>query len=622
VKKGFLTPDQILKVVGKNKKYTEKPKRVVKEGRYKPHQAKKPSYHQKPKLLLETPIFSASNFLEYPSPEWLVKIGKAEVSIIVPLYKDHEFLELLLQSWNKRGEGMVVEIIFIDDCCPYNCKDIVIKELKKKNDKIFGSIYHNPLSRIGFGACCNFGVEKATGDNIIILSPNFMLPTNWLTSMIRPLRKEENGIVGCLQLTEDNKIDNAGYQWNWDKLKFDAIGNDVYNNLSLKKPFDANNAPEDLFRPGEREFVVGCMSIRKNIFEDIGGFDHNYKHHNWEQLDLCLKIKENGLKVIYQPDVKLLKIKKEFNSQKVFEYNKNYFLNKWIQSKRIDNFVGKGRINDPEIKNILIKREAAFGDVLIAAAVAPALKKKYPKSKIIFCTKHHEVLVGNPFIDRIIEDIDSTERLFQYYCNFDMAYEYRPNKPILECFADLAGVDEEDCEFYLRVDKVEGLPEKYIVIHAGQTLWAGRNWSGFKFGVIAGRLQDAGYKVVCIGMKSDHKVVCDLDLRQKTTIQEMAYVIQNADLFIGIDSLPMHIAQIMDIKGVVFFGSTDPNLRIYNKKMVALRQENLPCIACHHRKPRPCYVTEFCEIGTMDCINQISIDDMWSKTEEALSSSI
>jgi ADP-heptose:LPS heptosyltransferase len=162
------------------------------------------------------------------------------------------------------------------------------------------------------------------------------------------------------------------------------------------------------------------------------------------------------------------------------------------------------------------------------------------------------------------------------------------------------------------------LPENYIVIHPGKTDWAGRDWPDECWINIANRLLKHGEKVVCVGKYSESSIPCTVDLRSKTSISQMAWVMSNAKAFLGIDSLPMHIAQAFDVPGISFFGCVLPESRIYSKKMKGITASNLSCLGCHHRRPIPSTVTKHCEIGTLDCIKQVTADNMWFKTLDLL----
>jgi len=263
--------------------------------------------------------------------------------------------------------------------------------------------------------------------------------------------------------------------------------------------------------------------------------------------------------------------------------------------------------------NILVRREAARGDVLVASAVAAALKQKYEGCKIGFYTKCPTVLFKNIYLDFVTDSPDILEEKFDLTIDLDMAYERRPNVHVLQTYADVAEVPAEDCKLYIHCERVNmPLFNNYIVVHAGITNWVGRNWSSERWRDLALRLHDKGYQIVCVGAGGDRFVPCDADVRNKATIGEVATIMKGAKLFIGIDSLPMHIAQAVGTPGVVFFGSIRPELRLINSNMEAIVAKGLSCLGCHHKKECST-VTDVCETGTLDCEHLVSTDQMFDQ---------
>ena len=165
---------------------------------------------------------------------------------------------------------------------------------------------------------------------------------------------------------------------------------------------------------------------------------------------------------------------------------------------------------------ILIGRIGCRGDVLIASAILPALKKKFPESKIYFLTEYPAVLKGNQHLYKPLRLSNyKEEEPYDLVFNLDDVYEFRPEVNILQAFADLIELPVEDCELFLQCDPFD-TPENYIVFHAGKTNWAGRNWHVDKFNQIGRKLKNLDYNIVCVGDQEDHCIECDVDLRNKT----------------------------------------------------------------------------------------------------------
>ena len=68
------------------------------------------------------------------------------------------------------------------------------------------------------------------------------------------------------------------------------------------------------------------------------------------------------------------------------------------------------------------------------------------------------------------------------------------------------------------------------------------------------RQYSSDYKIVHVGLESDQSVAgIDLDIRGKTSIRQLAYLIKNSSLYLGIDSLSAHLAGYYDTKIVALY---------------------------------------------------------------------
>lgn len=607
-----LTPKQIKEAI-----YGKKPvvikdniKKVIVK---KPDKVVRSSFNQ-PSIVMDLPYYFSQYATEYPTPTWFKNKEDVKISIIVPLFKNS--IENMIESWDFHLNGYTYEIIFVDDNCPDNSKELALKLLlQKKNEfkKPVGTIISSSVTQ-GWGASCNIGAQFSKGEVLIFLNPELKLFPGWITSLIKYVHNSDIGMVGSLHVKEsDETIKNAGLEWIWSENEFLEIGSKSFEQKKINNAFPINDCPKDIFKLSTKECLdSSCIATVKSRFLDVGGFSPNLFSKKWADADLCMTFLEKGYRLIYQPTSTVYHNEIETKYENKHEDNgKSYFYNKWITSLRINNLV-KDKIKvDESVKNILIKRQAAHGDVLIAAAVAPALKKKYPGCKIMFQTDCPEVLKNNPWIDKVIET--PSERQFNYLCNLDMIYEYRPNINILTAYAEAINVDVHDCKLFLDTSIID-VPDNYVVFHAGKTLWAGRNWSPIKFDQLSKKIKQDGYNIVCVGTESDKLTFCcDLDLRGKTSISQLAHVIKNSKYFIGIDSFPMHVAQTFNIKSIVFFGSINPKTRIISDFVSGITAKDLQCLGCHHKKLTPCTSTNICEIGVQECINQVSVDMMYEE---------
>lgn len=579
----------------------------------------KPPACQRPSMTLDASFSSVSHAQECPTPDWFRSKTQPEVSIVIPMRNNLVSIKRLVSGWDLQTDYRS-ELVFVDDNCPMDSKTQVLQFWQsRKNDirRPVGRIYWSNSTQ-GWTASCNIGAFYAQGRNIVFLDSSVLPSEGWLRLLLRTVRRHEIGVVSPV-LTRQGRIFEAGNLWSWRSGQFWSKGAHLYQGILLPKPFKVDNSPSDLHELISVDVASAyCLCVRKSDFDEVGGFSPHIRSTTWGVADFCLRIKERGKAVMCQGNLKL-EIQPAPEDRSSHEHGRSYFFNKWVTSGRITPFVQDKLVDSiPKVRSILIRRTASLGDVLLATGIAPALKIKYPDTKITFYTEFSDALKNNPWIDEVINEEDFSESGHDLFVDLDMTYEYNPRQSIIEAYADAAGVKISDCNFYIDQEPVD-LPDDFIVIHAGKTLWAGRNWSAYKFDAIAKRIHELGYKLVAVGCETDHlPAFTHLDLRGKTSISQLAYVIAKAKLFIGIDSGPMHIAQIIDKPSVVFFGCVLPKTRLFRSCMHAVTASGIECLGCHHRKPTPSVCTSECEAGVQECINRTSVDQFWEVVEHSL----
>lgn len=566
----------------------------------------------------------------YPVPGVYKKNPDIDVTVIIPLYKSKSVIREQVLRW-VQDRDLKVELLYVDDKCPTKSGWTAYKcwQERKDNKDYYVKVVFAPFN-MGFARVCNFAVTHANGSSLIFLNADTTATPNWIGPIHRSLQDPTIGIVGNLQIREGGdshgNIDSAGSEWSWEHLNFLHIGKHLHKGELLEKELTYSDIPADLLVPAEREMVTGCcLGIRKKTFEEVGGFNLNYKVGYWEDSDLCLTVRETGRKIIYQPESVIFH-KCHHSNETNHDYhdlNKMYFHNKWVVSGRINPLVKAKPIVEPtKISNILVRRMAAHGDVLVASYVLPAIKKQFPDAKLYFFTDRScaKVLKDNPYIEQVFtEEDDCDQTQYQLTYHLDYAYEMRPHMNMLSAYVQEAGVKMEDVGIFLAEEPMNGLPEKYVVFHAGKTDWVGRNWYVDGFNWIASQLMEKGYKIVSVGgTKGDGLIAGSLDLREQTNIYQLANVIKNAKLFVGIDSFPMHVAQAMNTPGVCFFGCIKPETRLFRSNMVGVTAKNVNCLGCQHRKPAPSTFNKVCETKNLDCETKLSKEEFWEQVKGML----
>ena len=170
-----------------------------------------------------------------------------------------------------------------------------------------------------------------------------------------------------------------------------------------------------------------------------------------------------------------------------------------------------------------------------------------------------------------------------------------------------------------RMFEVENIPkkEKLIIINPFTT-WESKNWFLERYFELAKRLIDLGYFVVFTGSKSDREALNRFEYQKgrfanlagRTDLEELAEIYHRADLYIGGDTGPTHLAAAVGLRVVALMGPTDPETHgPYGEKHIVIQDNSLECIRCWDKH---------CS-RNMQCMKSISVDQVLRIAKKKLS---
>jgi GT2 family glycosyltransferase len=289
--------------------------------------------------------FNAPPYRLIVTPDWFSQNSKdIDVSIIVPCYKSAQFIAEQIASWDlKTDDGLKKEIIYVDDFCPQKSYDSIIRSWEKRRPELkhgIGKIIQT-TSNGGFANACNLGAKYASGKHLVFLNADITLTPNWIKPLWNALSDPTIGIVGNLHLKKNGTIDSCGSEWDVPTGSFVHVGKFIYKKKHINKPFTPETAPAELMTPHDVEMVTGaCFMISRRLFQEVKGFDVDYRIGYWEDADLCMKVQASGYRIFWTPESVIYHHGNHSQSGAHCHMadNKRIFHDKWVRTKLIHTF--------------------------------------------------------------------------------------------------------------------------------------------------------------------------------------------------------------------------------------------------------------------------------------------
>jgi O-antigen biosynthesis protein len=244
-----------------------------------------------------------------------------KLSVIIPAYNNLPGVLVALNSLRAlAADNSQIEYIVADDASP----DVQYAALVPKE---IATVYRNPAN-VGFGANCNLGAARATGDVLFFVNQDVQavpeFSRGWDAALLAAFDDPAVGIVGARLLFPDGRVQSAGGL-------FDGACQPFHPCLGWSQV----NHP-DVATGREMPWVTGAaMAVRKWVWQTLGGFDLEYRHGYWEDVDLCCRAREKHIKVLYEPNITLIHSVGSTGGNPMFMKNATVFYRRWVETKRI-----------------------------------------------------------------------------------------------------------------------------------------------------------------------------------------------------------------------------------------------------------------------------------------------
>jgi GT2 family glycosyltransferase len=239
-----------------------------------------------------------------------------------------DFLEYQMALFSRHAPIRETEIIYVLDDPPRRRELEVLAHTTFERFGIPFTLLMLP-DNLGFASASNIGMRAARSEYLCFLNSDiFPITKDWLEILIGRLKRDVSiGVIGPRLLFEDGTVQHEGCFYRPVK---------EFGNWLFVDHLNKGRIPDD--NPGARtcDAITGaCMVMRRSLALEVGGFNEDYIIGDFEDSDLCLKLRERGLSCVVAVDCQLYHLERKSQAAPSERWRMNVTLyNAWIHQRR------------------------------------------------------------------------------------------------------------------------------------------------------------------------------------------------------------------------------------------------------------------------------------------------
>jgi glycosyltransferase involved in cell wall biosynthesis len=192
-------------------------------------------------------------------------------SVVIPTYNRKPILEKCLKALENQ-QYSDYEIVVVDDGSTDGTVDWL-----KNNATQFPHVRLFCQNHLGAAAARNFGVDQARGDTIVFIDSDLVVTPIFL-------KAHAESLIQGQQVLGNDRLFTYGR---------------VINTCNFEDP---TSEPYKLTDFSAAYFATGNVAIARHWLIEVGLFDTGFQQYGWEDLELGVRLKNQGLTLIKCPE--------------------------------------------------------------------------------------------------------------------------------------------------------------------------------------------------------------------------------------------------------------------------------------------------------------------------------
>jgi GT2 family glycosyltransferase len=200
-----------------------------------------------------------------------------------------QLLKRCLRSIRKQTDYLNYEIIIIDNGSKQRDTLRFLNRCRERVLRLDMPFNHSRLN--------NRAAQEARGDLLLLLNDDTeVINRDWLTALVEQAQRPSVGAVGAWLFHPDGRTQHAGIV-----LGGDAVAVNLHSGITRD---GLDRGTVRLLRNASG-VTAACMMIRKELYERMGGLDEDALPTSFNDVDLCLRLRQAGYAIVCTPLARL-----------------------------------------------------------------------------------------------------------------------------------------------------------------------------------------------------------------------------------------------------------------------------------------------------------------------------
>ncbi len=226
--------------------------------------------------------------------QWRVRydlVDQPAVTVVIAAGGNMKCLQPCLESVLERSTYPNLHVLVTDDSDGTAVADLC-RDLGRRHQRL--SYRRFRIKPFNYSAINNSAVSVVDTPYIVLLNDDVTVNTpDWIQAMLEHAQRPEVGVVGALLLYPDQSIQHAG-----------VVMGPYQNCCHAFKHFSENDPGYfSLARIIHNCSAVtfACAMMKRSVFDEVGGLDEQNLAVAYNDVDMCLRVRERGYSVVYTP---------------------------------------------------------------------------------------------------------------------------------------------------------------------------------------------------------------------------------------------------------------------------------------------------------------------------------